>query len=538
MIGAVFLGGLSARFGREKMFIAEMIILTALLALLVVCDDFISLVICVCGLGAGGPGRLASGEAAPVRRLVRRGDRAYRASPSPAGDRATDRPIDGLAAPAAGARPRPIGMGLNARLRQLLARSGETFWLVPAALVVGGILLGLGLIHLDRVGAMPRWLIDSPWLYNGDGTGARTLLGAVASSTIGVAGTVFSITIAALSLAAGQMGPRLLRNFTRDRGNQLTLGAFLGTFSYALMVLRSVRTEGRGGFVPHLALSVSILLAFVCVGMLVFFVGHMAGRINVDTVVELVSHDLRLALARLSLDAPPPVPPDEAVWRRATPVPDMRRGYLQHLDEGGLADWAARHGTALRLLVRPGDHVFPGAPIALADPAVDGIVAAIREATALGASRGSADDLGFPVRQLVEVAVRALSPGINDPHTAVAVLDRLGEALCDLVPVHLSSGVTVRDGRAVLVVPALDYDGLADAMFDEIRQNAAGSVSVLTRLADVLVAVATCEHRPDRVPALRRHAGLVLADARREVPNGADLAGVVARCAKLVDAAH
>ena len=105
MIGAVFLGGLSDRFGREKMFVAEMIILTALLALLVVCDDFISLVIRVFGLGAGGPGRLASGEAAPVRRLVRRGDRAYRASPSPARDRATDRPVDGLAAPAAGARP-------------------------------------------------------------------------------------------------------------------------------------------------------------------------------------------------------------------------------------------------------------------------------------------------------------------------------------------------------------------------------------------------------------------------------------------------
>ena len=129
--------------------------------------------------------------------------------------------------------------------------------------------LAVGLVSLDRSGIVPDWLIDSPWLYNGGGTGARTLLGAVASSTIGVAGTVFSITIAALSLAAGQMGPRLLRNFTRDRGNQLTLGAFLGTFSYALMVLRSVRTEGEGVFVPHLALSIGIMLAFVCVGTLV-----------------------------------------------------------------------------------------------------------------------------------------------------------------------------------------------------------------------------------------------------------------------------
>ena len=123
-------------------------------------------------------------------------------------------------------------------------------------MVPGGILAGLGLVHLNQSGFVPQWLIDSPWLYSGGGTGARTMLGAIASSIIGVAGTVLSITIAALSLAAGQMGPRLLRNFVRDRGNQITLGVFLATFAYALMVLRSVRTQSEGVFVPHLSLSV------------------------------------------------------------------------------------------------------------------------------------------------------------------------------------------------------------------------------------------------------------------------------------------
>ena len=418
---------------------------------------------------------------------------------------------------------------MNARLRKLVAGLGDTFWLLPAGIVVAGILLGIGLVHLDRIGAVPTALIDSAWLYNGGATGARTLLGAVASSTIGVAGTVFSITIAALSLAAGQMGPRLLRNFTRDRGNQLTLGAFLGTFSYTLIVLRTVRTESEGAFVPHLSLSVSILLAFLCVGMLVFFVGHMAGRINVDTVVDLVSADVTAAFRRLLLDAPPPPAPDDAIWRDATPVIDTRRGYLQHLDADGLAAWAAAHGTALRLLVRPGDCVFPGTPIALILPPVEGAEDAIREATALGTSRGSAEDLEFTIRQLVEVAVRALSPGINDPHTAIAVLDRLAAALCDLAPLHLGSGVVRRDDRAVLVVPAVDYDGLADAMFHEIRQNADGSVSVLTRMIEVLTAIASCERRFDRVPTLRRHAGLVLDDGRRDVANPSDLADLEAR---------
>lgn len=188
---------------------------------------------------------------------------------------------------------------MNARLRKFFNDLGEMFWLLPAAMVVVGVFLALGLVHFDRAGIVPRWLLEG-WLYDGGATGARTLLGVVASSTIGVAGTVFSITIAALSLAAGQMGPRLLRNFTKDRGNQFTLGAFLGTFSYALTVLRSVRTQDEGAFVPHLSLTIAIILAFVCVATLVYFVGHMAGRINVDTVIELVSEEVRSGTARLT----------------------------------------------------------------------------------------------------------------------------------------------------------------------------------------------------------------------------------------------
>ena len=412
---------------------------------------------------------------------------------------------------------------MKARLRKLLNDLGETFWLLPAAIVVAGVLLALGLVRLDRSGGVPQWLIDSPWLYSGGGTGARTLLGAVASSTIGVAGTVFSITIAALSLAAGQMGPRLLRNFTRDRGNQTTLGVFLGTFSYALMVLRSVRTQSEGAFVPHLALSVGILLAFVCVATLVFFVGHMASRINVETVIELVGAEVRQAIARLTSEAPGDDPPPATAWLDAVPVRDPRRGYLQQLDPEGLADWAYDNGAAIRLLVRPGDYVFPGAPIALVCPDVEGADTAIRSATALGPIRVSSQDLEFAVRQLVEVAVRALSPGINDPNTAVGVLDNLGAALCDLVPRHLPTGVTQREGRATLIVPTVDYHGLVDAMFQMIRQNASGSAAVLIRLTEVLTAVASAERNPERLRVLHRHADLVRADAERGLSSTSDL---------------
>ncbi|MBE7210710.1 MAG: DUF2254 domain-containing protein [Gluconacetobacter diazotrophicus] len=418
---------------------------------------------------------------------------------------------------------------MRARLRHLYRMAGDTFWILPGAMVVGGILLAVGLVSMDRSGVVPRWLIDSPWLYNGGGTGARTLLGAVASSTIGVAGTVFSITIASLSLAAGQMGPRLLRNFVQDRGNQFTLGAFLGTFSYALMVLRSVRTEDEGPFVPYLSLNIGIGFAFLCVGTLVFFVGHMAGRINVDTVIELVSDDVGRAVRRLTVEDAQPAAPSETFWAGAIPVRDHRRGYLQQLDGDGLATWAAHRNCSIRLLARPGSYIFPGTPVAMLRGRADGVEGAIRDATVLGAERVSSADLEFAVRQLVEVAVRALSPGINDPHTAVGVLDRLGAALCDVAPRHLPSGVWLGNGEPSLVVPAVDYDGLVDAMFHEIRQNAAGDVSVLARMIEVMTAVLGVERRTERIGALDRHAALVVADAERDIANPADLEDVRAR---------
>ena len=148
---------------------------------------------------------------------------------------------------------------------------------------------------------------------------------------------------------------------------------------------------------------------------------------------------------------------------------------------------------------------------------------AIDDATAIGGQRVGSVGLDYAVRQLVEVAVRALSPGINDPHTAMSVLERLGAALCDVVPLHLPDGVYLREGRVVLIVPALDYAGLVGAMFDLIRQNAAGSAAVLTRLLEVLTAIVAVERQLSRQRVLSRHADLALHDAERDVATPADL---------------
>ena len=422
---------------------------------------------------------------------------------------------------------------MTARLKRFLNHLGDTFWLLPGSMVLAAVVMASFMLEIDRRAVLPTW-VSEEWLYNGGGAGARTLLGAIASSAIGVAGTVFSITIAALTLAAGQMGPRLLRNFTRDRGNQFTLGAFLGTFSYALLVLRSVRTQDEGSFTPHLALSVGVLLAFVCVATLVYFVDHMASRINVDTVVDLVSDDVRVAMTGLTSEKPPAERPPPAFWQHAVAITDPRSGYLQQLDAEGLADWAAEHGTAIRLLVRRGDFIFPGAPIALMTVAVKDAEAAIRNATALSATRGSAGDAEHAVRQLVEVAVRALSPGTNDPNTAMSVLDRLGAVLCGLAGRHLPAGTLLREEQLALLIPTTSYRIYVNLMFHMIRQFGASTPAVLIRMLQVLTAVASCEPDASRRRELRRHAELVWVDAQREVANAADLADIGKRRASFL----
>ncbi|MBB5696345.1 DUF2254 domain-containing protein [Muricoccus pecuniae] len=420
---------------------------------------------------------------------------------------------------------------MNGTLRERLEALGEAFWLRPGMLVLAGVLLGEGVVRAEGTEWL-RSILPEGWIYAGGEAGARSLLSAVAASTIGVAGTVFSITVAALTLASGQMGPRLLRNFVRDGGNQAALGIFLGTFAYALVVLRTVRSTEEGAFVPHLGVTGALLLALVCVAMLVWFVHHVASGINVETVIALVHNDLCAALARLSLDRPDPPAPPPPTGGQVVALPEG--GYLRALDEAALADWAAEAGVAVVLHVRPGDHVFRGVPVAQVVPDAGGdAVERVREALTLGPRQAAAQDLEFAVRQLVEVGVRALSSGINDPFTAMAVLDHLGDALCRLCGRHLAGAAVLRDGRAVLFRRVTDYDGLLDAMFHLVRQSGTGSAAVLIHLLDVLAAVLTAEDNPGRRAALLRHANLALAAGREGLRDRAALAALEARHAAL-----
>ena len=353
------------------------------------------------------------------------------------------------------------------------------------------------------------------------------MLGAIVSSTITVAGTLFSITIAALTLASSQMGPRLLHNFTRDLGNQVTLGVLLGTFAYGLVLLRTVR-GGEEVFVPQVALSVAMALAVACIGALIYFVHHVASRINVDTVIDLVHRDLERSIVRLTQEEEPgrtPIPePESGGWVRGG-----RMGYVQQVDEATLSHWAAAHGAVVHLLVGPGDYIHAGSFVARVSPPLAEAHDEVRSALVLGRSKAGFADLEFGIDQLVEVAARALSSGINDPMTANRVLDRLGAALCTLSRRHLPDSAVCCRGRLALVRKPATYAGLTDAMFHIIRQSAASQPAVLLHLMETLRRVALTERRPERLLVIRRHADLVLEEGRRGFANPSDRKDLEAR---------
>ncbi|GGJ11621.1 DUF2254 domain-containing protein [Neoroseomonas lacus] len=414
------------------------------------------------------------------------------------------------------------------RLNAFIEWFGDVFWVIPALLSLSGVLLAEVALRLEAPG---NALLPQALIFADSAAGARSLLGTIAGSAIGVAGTIFSITIAALSLTSGQMGPRLLRNFLRDTGNKLALGLFLMTFAYCIELQRGMGAPDNAS-IPHLGLALAVALALLCTGLLAWFVHHVAGGINVETVITLVQDELLAACDRLTTDEAPP-----AGLRLAEPPPPgapvrcAGTGYLRAIDHDELADWAAGKGAVLSILARPGDFLHSATRIAEIRPShlAPEAAEAVREAMTLGPRPAAAQDLEFAVRQLVEVAVRALSPGINDPFTAIAVLDRLGAALSGLAGRYLPSAVLLRDEVVVLYRRRTTYHGLCDAMFHMIRQAGAGQAAVLIRLVEVIDDALDVETDRARRDRLFYHVRLALGAAQAGIADAKGLADLEAR---------
>lgn len=404
----------------------------------------------------------------------------------------------------------------------------SSYWFVPSLLALGAIFFALILIQVDRQ-IQAEQFEQLSWLYTGGPDGARLLLSTVAGSTISVAGTVFSITMVALSLASSQLGPRLLRNFMQDTGNQVVLGTFTATFIYCLLILRSIRGEDHAEiFVPEIAVTVGIILALVSIGVLIYFIHHVADSIQADQVVARVGQDLRHAVDRLfpeqigqeSEQANPSQDVPGDFDQHAQPVQATRGGYLQAIDDEALLKLAQAHHVLLRIHYHPGNFVIVGSSLVSVYPGniKKQLAQAINKAFVCGSQRTQQQDIEFYVNQLVEIALRALSPGINDPFTAIRCIDQLSEALCYVAQRQFPSAYRYDEQRRLrMIARSITFCELVDIAFNQIRQNARSSVAVRMRLLEALAQIAARTHHPANQAQLLVHAQMIHRSNQAEI---------------------
>lgn len=427
------------------------------------------------------------------------------------------------------------------RLRASWEYLRATYWAVPSAMAVAAVVLSVGMIQLDQ--AATASLLDRlSWVYTGGPEGARAVLSTIAASMITVAGVTFSITIVALTLASQQFGPRLLRNFLRDVGNQFVLGTFVSAFLYCLLVLRTVRGSDDEVFVPHLAVTVGVVLAMLGLGVLIFFIHHVATSIQASQIIANVAGDLEGAINRMFPDAigedataePAAVSPAAAdVDEGGRDVRATTTGYVQAIDAQGLMAAARAGNLVVRVRARPGAFVRKGQPLLTVGPTptADGPGdKPFRALFIIGSNRTGTQDVTFFIDQLVELAVRALSPGINDPGTARLCIDRLEDALCHLAARRMPSPArNDDDGRVRVFACPLTFDSVVESAFDEIARYARSSVSVTWRLLDAVSSVGSCVQRGADRQALRRAATAIASQVRESSFSDADCERIVER---------
>jgi uncharacterized membrane protein len=396
-------------------------------------------------------------------------------------------------------------------LRKIVDAVRQSLWFVPGIWVIGCGAAAFALVAIDHaVGNLPARV---PIVFSGGPEGARGLLSAIASSTITVVGVVFSITIVALQLASSQYSPRVLRNFMRDRPSQLTLGSFIGAFVYSLLVLRTVRAgaDDRDEFVPAIAVSGAVVLSVVAVAMLVYFIHHIATRMQVSFITAAVARETLDEVERQHADGA-----RNEARRRAgdvdlgpgSIVPARGSGYLQSVQIAELVELAERDGLVVRIAVAPGQWVQWHTPLCeVWGERREDLGDALHERVSLGDERVVFQDVDFGIQQLVDIAVKALSPGVNDPTTARNALHRIVEIVVAAGSATLTPATHCdARGELRLYAPRADFEQLMRTAFAEIHHFGSGIAPfgrTMEEALDTVESVVDPEHR-QTVAALRQ----------------------------------
>ncbi len=405
---------------------------------------------------------------------------------------------------------------LAARVRGL----ADGFWLVPGAVAaaLGG--LGVALVAVDRAYGERTF----SFAFDGDASAARGVLETIAGSLVTVAGVTFSLTVVVLVLVSGQFTPRSVPAFLADRVNQVTAGSFIGIFAYCLLVLRTVRDDpaGEHEFVPEFAVTTAVGLAVVAIGLLLYFIHHLGVAIQASSIVNRIGSGTLAQIEAL---------PDEPVTVGNEPigtpgiVAGARPGYVSNIALDELAERLPAACEQVRLSVIPGDFVTGDDVLAEVWPAAtaEGAAGPVHGAIAIGIERDLRQDVLYGVRQLAEIALKGLSPGINDPTTAVSAIGYLRAALEQLVQHPLPAEVRAERGTLTVAAPLRSFDDYVDGAFTEVGRFASGNARVAVALLDAIgsiAAVARRAGRPERLAVLVELAEAIAApaleDARTE----------------------
>lgn len=424
------------------------------------------------------------------------------------------------------------------RLYDLWVTLRTGFWFVPTLMAVGAI--GLAVLALNLDAGLPEEKARQFWLHSGGPEDARNLLSTVFSSMVTMATLVISITMVVLTLAASQLGPRLVGNFMGDLRTQLVFGIFLMTIIYCLLILRTLDSKLDVSAVPHIAVTIGTALALINLFALLFFIHILARSIISDTAIRRVDRDLRTSISRIlpekdenqplverpKADDLLPADFDE----RAASLWLSGEGYVQAIKYERLVEIACRHKAVVRLDFRAGHFVIRGShkadiyPGSLLGP---DLATEIETAILVGEERGSIQDLEFSIRQLVEIAVRALSSGINDPFTSTAAIDRLGAALSELMRRELQPEV-FRDENGVVRVAgrASSFRGFVDAAFQQIRQAGSHHPAIIIHMLRTIARIAVNVRLSSQRDALLDHATIIAEAGRRGASEASDIADI------------
>jgi len=431
---------------------------------------------------------------------------------------------------------------MRAQAVKLLDQVRASYWFIPSLMALAGAVLSFVMLYIDRTLTVRDWLSDSPWLFLNQPTAARIVLQTIAGSMVTVAGVTFSITIATVANATIQFGPRLLTSFMRNRGNQITLGTFISTFVYCLSLLRAIRGDDGYAltdmFVPNLGVIGGLALAILSLGNLIYFFHHIPESIHVTNLIAGVGAELndqvrklyptKMGHARIEQD-------DFNDQEQAAPgtlegtqtVTSKQIGYVQTIDGESLIANARAHGVLIYVISRPGSFVSTGVPLVLVRPAdnVNGALkSAIRRCFGIGVKRTARQDVLFLVNQLVEVAARALSPGIQDPFTAIYCLYWLRTVTIELAEREMPSPYRLdTDNNLRVVASPVTFAEFTEAAFGQLRPYVVLDRNVALQMAEDFKIMARAIRQQEYRQVLGRHVSAFYEECEKNLFHSTDL---------------